>query len=172
MKDRELIEKFRKLWQVITRIKADVNTMPYAVNDSTGDQSITGTEVTVNLDEELYAHSNYSLASDVITVTEAGFYQIGYTVCWDTTNTAGGASHIVESHVDYYVSSYTAVDGSYKRGYAVEAPAGTRTGSVGATFLLSMEAGSKIRLRVDRVAGSTNIDTSADRVSLWMTKIS
>jgi len=245
MKERELLEKFRKLWQMIDRLKAkiideddlasdsdahvptqqsvkayadsiklddltapDDNTdldastsahgllkklpndatqvlggtgawgnadlQPYQVADGTGDQTIDGTEATLNLDTELISNGNYSLSGDHITITDAGTYHISYTMMWDTTNNAGDSGHLVETHCEKITAgpTYTNIPASYDRNYAVESGTGNAAGACGAGFLAEFSAGDGVRVRMDRVLGTTNIDTTQNKSQLSIMKVS
>ena len=147
---------------------------PYEVLDSTGDQSIDGTERTLNLDSETITHSNYTLASDEITVTAAGTYFVNYHIVWDTTNTAGGSPHVVETHCEKITAgpAYANINASYARTYAIESPTGTAAGSVGTSFMVELGIDEGVRVRMDRVAGTTNIDTTQNYSKLCMMRVS
>lgn len=143
---------------------------PYMVIDTTGNQVINATEATVNLDSEEITNANYSLANDEITIATAGTYQVSYTLNYDITNTSGGNRGRTTCHLqDDDSGSYAASPGSYASVYHREAAGGS---GLSTTFLLVVENdNTKIRLRVDRTYGSTNIDTIANQTSLSITKI-
>ncbi len=63
---------------------------PYFVHDGSGNQTINGTEITLNLNTVIISDPTYSLASDVITFNEDGVYKVTVEVGWELTNTSGG----------------------------------------------------------------------------------
>lgn len=147
---------------------------PYAVKDGAGDQSIDGTERTLNLDTEDIANGNYSLASDQITVTDSGTYQISYIIYWDTTDTSGGSQHLVEGHCEKVEPGPTISDIplSAALSYGLEITGGAKTGSCGTTFLVELDAGDAVRVRMERIVGTTNIDTRINMSGLSIIKVS
>ena len=152
----------------------NVNLEPYQVTDNAGNQAIDGTERTLNLDTEHIADANYSLSGDHVTIVDAGTYLISYGLLWDTTNTSGGATHVVEAHCEKITAgpTYTNIAPSYSRQVGLEQGAGVPTGYCGKPFLFTFAAGEGIRVRMDRVAGTTNIDTSQYGSSLSIVKVS
>lgn len=144
---------------------------PYQVYDATGDQS-QGGAATVNLDTVKISNANYSLANDEITIGEAGTYLVSYTLCLDLTNTSGGTRGSTKGWMESDDGgAYVAVTGSYDYDYQREAASDPGIG-LSATFLLvHANANKKIRLRFQRIYGSTNMDTIANETSVSILKV-
>lgn len=142
----------------------------YMVIDTTGDQSITGTTATCNLDSEEISDTNYSLTNDEITFSAAGTYQISYAFNYDITDTSGGTRGRVHTWIeDDDSDSYAVSPGSYASSYHREASGGS---GQSCTFILYLaNANKKIRLRMDRTTGSTNLDTRANETSVSIIKL-
>ena len=149
---------------------ASADLKPYMVIDTTGNQTITNTEMTVNLDSESISNANYTLANDEITISEAGTYQVSYSVLYDITNNSGGNRGRVTSFIeDNDSGSFAVTPGSYASVYHRESAGGS---GMSATFILVLSnANSEIRLRTHRTYGSTNLDTIANQTSLSIIKL-
>lgn len=130
---------------------------PYVVVDSTGGQTMnSNTPFTVNLDSETISHSNYSLASDVITVTAAGTYQISYGCTIDTTTNVSTARDGWEAYIEY---DSTGVGSSYNRVNQLSAAEYWREAAdyntAGTCSLLEIAAGGLLRLRAQHTTTAT-----------------
>lgn len=146
-----------------------VDMKPYVVRDSTGNQAITGTEVTVNMNTIELSNAGYSLAGDEITVNQNGVYLILWAIAYDITNTSGGTRGCVEGHIEENSGgSFVDIMSSYGRVYHREAAGGS--GLSGAT-IVQLNNGNKIRLQVRRANGSTNLDTVANKSSVSIMKV-
>jgi hypothetical protein len=133
---------------------------PYQVLDTTGNQTISSA-ITLNLDSEDIANPAYSLASDEITFNIKGTYEISYNVVVDNTDSSGSARGTMETWVEKDSGSgYAAVNASYDREYIRETTQGFGCGT---TFLLEVNSTDKIRVRVERINGTTTIDTTANK---------
>lgn len=153
-------------WAVPT---ASVDLKPYVVIDNTGNQAITATEATVVLQTESVSNAGYTLASNEITVNQDGTYLIMYSLNYNITDTAGGTRGRVTCHIqDDNSGSFAVTAGSYASVYHREAAGGS--GLSGQT-IRALTNGDKIRLRVDRTYGSTNVDTIANQVSVSIIKV-
>ncbi len=140
------------------------------VYDNTGGQSFTAstTPQTLNLDTERQTNSNYTLATDVVTVNSNGTYELTYTCTLD--NPTGGASRAVGNcwlETDTG-SGFTEVDGStcytYHRVDAGE-------NSCSRTVILDLTDTDDVRVRVQRYSGSDTLETIADASSLTIKKL-
>lgn len=80
-------DSFSKKRTNVLAIGRTIDLLPYVVqdNNASGTQNASSTTITVNLDTEVIAHNNYSLASDVITVSAAGVYLVATRVTVDTS---------------------------------------------------------------------------------------
>ncbi len=137
--------------------------------DTTGNQTLNGTAATVNLDSNPVTDGNYSLATDEVTVNSDGRYEITFHIGFNITNTSGGARGTVLGWIeDDNSGTYAVTPGSYGRTYTREATAGS--GITGGTIVDLVDT-DKIRLRMQRINGTTNMDTEANQVSLTIKKI-
>jgi hypothetical protein len=144
---------------------------PYQVRDGVGNQSITGTRITVNMDTVSVANAAFSLASDEITFNNDGIYYINFAVSADDTDTAGGARAELEASVELDplgVGSYAVIQESICSAYLREVGGVTTAGK---GFLVDINATDKIRVRARRLVGSTNMDTTAGQSSIMIIKV-
>jgi len=146
-----------------------ISLMPYMVLDATGNQTITTSVVTINLDTESVSNVGYSIASDEITFNQDGTYLISYSISYDITDADGGTRGCVDAYVeDDHSASYVLSPGSYSRVYHREAAGGS---GLSCSFIRELSATDKIRLRAIVANLNTNIDTIANRVSLTIIKV-
>ncbi len=136
--------------------------------DSTGNQAITGTALTVNIDSNPVSDVNYSLASDEITINSDGRYEIIWTIVYDITNTTGATRASVEGWIEDDIGGYAATPGSYGRCYHREASGGS---GLNGQCVVDLSDGDKIRLRAIQLVYTTNIDTAASRSALTIKKV-
>lgn len=137
--------------------------------DSTGNQSLTSTATTVNLDSSVFGSSQYTLASNEITFNGDGKYEIRYDVAWDETSLAGGANGTIKFWLeDDSGGSYAATPGSYNRTYIEERVYGA--GISGGT-IVALSNGDKVRLRAQQFSAGPAIDTAANEVSVKIKKV-
>lgn len=146
------------------------NNVFYAYDD-TGGQAVTGTEVTVNLDNNPISDSSYSLAGDVVTINTSGVYEITAEVTLEITNNSGGPRSdfeitLREQNLGFGVFSDIpgAISGCYTR-------EGTDRFTCSLTILHTFQATDELDLRVRRNAGSTNIRTLANASRLIIKQI-
>lgn len=130
---------------------------PYVVVDSTGGQTMnSNTPFTVNLDSETISNTNYSLSSDVITVSLAGTYQISFGCTIDTTANVSTTRDGWESYIEYdstgVGSSYSRVNQLTDCNYWREAADYNTTGTCS---ILSVAAGGLLRLRAQHTTTAT-----------------
>lgn len=132
--------------------------------DTTGGQSIAGTEITVNIDTTVVSDSIYSLAADEVTVSEAGLYKITAKVGTDDTNTTGGARAVNEIRIQNNAADIAgAVNYCYHRE--------TTSNTCEISILSTLSASDVIRVRAIRINGSTNMETEPDTSSLMIERI-
>ena len=122
---------------------------PYVVkySQATGTQTLNSTTtIVVNLDSEVYSDANYSLASDIVTLSAAGTYLVIFQV---TTNTSGNVATQRlgwAAWVEYEPSGgggYTRIDQLYAARYWREAADMTTCNGTG---IYVATAGDKLRL--------------------------
>lgn len=149
-----------------------VDLKPYKVIDTIGNQALTGTVVTINLNSEEISNANYSLSNDEITIIAAGIYLVTYVVNYEITNTSGstrGGGHAWVETDDS--GSYAAIVGSHSYDYHREAGSAPGSGCEACFLVKHNTANKKIRLRAERSYGSTNIDTIANTIGLSILKV-
>jgi hypothetical protein len=143
---------------------------PFLAIDSTGNQEITGTPATVNIDSISLDDDNYTLANDEITIVAAGDYEVSIYVAVDITS-SGGATR---GALDVWLESddggaYAVVPGSYARDYIRESTGG---GGSGTTFPLSHTNGNKkVRLRAEMSFGVVDVDTKQNFSKVYIKKL-
>lgn len=151
-------------------IKAAIDMKPYLATDTVGNQSITGTPATLTLDTEAIANANYSLSANEVTIAKKGTYLAFGAVIYDITDDLGGTRGSVEVWLESDDGgSYAAVAGSYGRNYHREASGGSGPW-FGVPFVHANDS-KKVRIRMDRINGTTNIDTAADRSKLFLVRL-
>ena len=140
-----------------------IDLKPAVFVDTSGNQAI-GSEATVNLNSTPLSNAIYSLASNEVTIDSAGKYFLTYSICYDITNTSGGTRGSVDGHLE---KNSVDITGSWSKVYHREEGG---SGLSGQTYV-SASVGDKIRLRMQRVEGNTNIDTVANKVTLSIAKV-
>ncbi len=133
-------------------------TKPYCVTGS--GTNLTSTEATLDLSTEQISNANYSLASDQITVTEAGIYQISYTILVEEDSTTGGARRGTMFHVEI---GTTPIAQSYCANYNREASG--RAGA-GTSFIASLSASDVLTLRGLQVGTNTDLSQGTTQMSI------
>ena len=145
---------------------------PYIASDSTGGQTMnSNVPFTVNLDAETMSDANYSLATDIITVSAAGTYQISFACTIDTTANLSTARDGWESYIEYNASG-----GGYVRVNQLSAAAYWREAAdlntTGTCSFLVVAAGGLLRLRAQYTTTATAAHpTVADRTHVSIMKI-
>ncbi len=137
--------------------------------DATGGQTINATEITINIDTTDFADANYSLATDQVTINETGVYQITLDVGAETTNLGGStvAGWIIKLQ-ENVGAGFVDIANSVTGCIAIEL---SNTYSCNLTIARSFAATDIIRVRADRVNGTTNFRTLADNTRLIIEKI-
>lgn len=141
---------------------ASVDLKPYCATGSGTD--ITSTIATMDLSTEQVADSNYTLSSDEITITDAGTYQIAYSIQVDEDSTSGGTRGRITGSIEV---NTTAVPQSYNSVYVREASGGTGLSNC---FIVSISASDVVRLRCIQDGNSTP-DVSLERSQISIMKL-
>ena len=146
---------------------------PFKVYDSTGNQQITGTVATFNMNSTEISNANYSLASDEITLVDAGTYQVSYTIGIEQYDTSGGTRAMTNYWMESDDSgSYTEMRGSFLAIYGRETCIDEHGGN-SATFLkVHTNGNKKLRIRCQKpLSTGTNVDSMAGKSSVSIIKI-
>lgn len=138
--------------------------------DGTGTQSITTVVQTCNLDTVIIGNSNYALSSSEITIVRPGIYLVSYFLCYEIISASGGPRGSIHAWIDSNDSGpFSPAYGSYSTSYHEEIAS---TFGNGATFLLQhLNSNSKVRIRMQRITGTTDLATIVDRTHLSMIKV-
>ncbi|MCB1712489.1 MAG: hypothetical protein KDH96_08460, partial [Candidatus Riesia sp.] len=137
------------------------------VYDNTGGLTFTTTAITVNLDttRKNTAGSNFSLASDIITIAVTGIYLVTYSCTTDGSTGAGRSTSTAYIELDPATATFTEIDGTRCYMYNRDTTNGNNTGT--RTFVLDVTvANSRIRMQVVRDSGSDTLQTKADGSSI------
>lgn len=131
-------------------IEAAHDKKPYLVKDgqASGTQTMNSNNAfTVNLDTEIYSDANYSLSTDIITISAAGTYLIMYQV---TINTSANVSTTRDGWAAWVEQEpsggggYSTIEQLYSARYERE---NSHENSANGTGIYVAAAGDKIRLR-------------------------
>ena len=146
---------------------------PYKVYDSTGNQQITGTTATVNMNVQDITNANYSLSNDEITIVAAGTYLVSYTIAIEQYNTSGST----RAMTNYWIESddggsYSEIVGSFIAIYGRETCIDEHGGNSATFLLVHSNPNKKLRVRcVKPLSSGTNVDTMAGKSSVSIIKI-
>lgn len=146
-----------------------VDAKPCAFTHS-GSTNISTTEATIAYDTEVFdPDTNCSVSSGVITLTDAGYYDVDINVPVNDDSTSGAtrARIWIFLQKDAGTSTWTTVNQIRGQDYAREASGGE---GVGAGGIVSLVAGEAIRVRVD-ASSSTDVSTESGEASLSIHKI-
>ena len=136
------------------------------VGSGSGAISATSAWVTVDLATEYYdAETNYSLATDVITVTDAGYYLISYVYTYEPT---GGATNDSIKCRMTKNGTTTVLPGSTTQ--ALIYKSNTRPSQVTCTFLASLVASDTVRLQQACETGTTGTELGTS-INVTLTKV-
>lgn len=140
---------------------------PFFAIDTTGNQAITGTTITIIIDSVVTSHAYYSLSGNEITIQTggAGTYKIDYSVIVDNTDTSGGARG---SFTTWLEKNTNTINGSQGRDYIRETAGGSGANGK-ATITLAVD--DVIRIRAYRNVGTTTIDTVQNFSSISFLKV-
>ena len=107
--------------------------------------NITTTEATMDLNSEIFdPDTNYSLATDVITVTDAGYYLISYQLAISIDGTGGATNGTTTARMTLNGTT-TEMVGSQAQTYVTEN--NTRDFGISNTFMYNLAASDTIQLR-------------------------
>jgi hypothetical protein len=138
----------------------------YDVYDNAGGQSPGASIATVNLDTVRQSNSNYSLATDEITVNSDGLYEVTFTGSADDTN--GTRSTTAWFLEDNSGGAFTEVDGS--RCFTYQRTTADGENSCSRTVILNLNTNNVIRLRMDVLDNNAGVTTLADGSSITIKK--
>ncbi len=144
-----------------------VDMAPFFAIDSTGDQSLTATVVTIIIDSVVTSHAYYSLSGNEVTIQSggAGTYKIDYSVIYDITSTAGGTRGACTTWLE---KNESVINGSHGRAYHREASGGSGLGGFATIPLI---VGDIIRVRAQATYSNTAIDTVQNMSSISFLKV-
>ena len=135
---------------------------PYCVTGAGSDIPAAATQQ--DLSTEQIANANYSLATDNITVTDAGTYQVSYSIEIDEDGTSGGTRGRVTG---YMTIGGVPIAQSYSGVYVREASGGS---GLSATFIVVLSARDVLALFTDQT-GTNTPDLSAERTQVSILKV-
>jgi hypothetical protein len=135
---------------------------PYMVYDN-ATFTLGTTPTVVNLDTEHVSHSNYSLAGDAVTVSQAGTYMISYSLVTtaDSNEEYTIVAWVSSTSVSEIVGSYT-LNGNTR---------GMEPGSCATTIMTSLSANDKVCLMGYVYAGGSTITSRANTSHLTLLKV-
>jgi len=147
-------------WIEVAQPPAVPKSAVFGVYDAAGGQIFTGAKVTVNLDtvSANSAFNIFSLAADVVTVAQAGLYQVAFSVSTGifSGNNRSVSRVVLERHSG---AGFVEVPGTYAYMYNRTKAAAENTGA--AALPLQIAAGDQFRICACRVSGSSVIRTLA-----------
>ena len=145
----------------ITATKESFDLMPYTATGSGADISqTTGQETQLAISTEVISNSNYSLSSNSITVSEAGIYQVSYTIEMIVDSTTGGTRG---SQRNYIEINGTEVTQSSSYIYTRESVTGV---GISSTFNVSISASDVITLITVNANGNPDISQHNTQISI------
>lgn len=148
---------------------AGTDLKPWMAYDATGNTVITGTPAQLILDTVAVADAGYTLAANQVTINNAGTYLISWASSYNITDTAGGTRGSVDGWVELNSGAgFNPIIGSYCRVYHREASGGS---GISCAFIEAFASGDILRVMLDRIYSTTNIDTVANQSSLSILKV-
>ena len=142
----------------LTGVTASADLKPYCVTGSGTD--LTTTEATMAFSTEVISDANYSLATNQITVTAAGTYQISFTVVVTEDGTAGGAREASKFHMEIGTTKIPQSEiANYNRETSADSGAST-------TFLVELSASDVLQLRGIMMGTPTDVSQGASQISI------
>ncbi len=131
--------------------------------DATGNQTINDMLVTLNIDTVQFADPTYSLASSEITFNKDGIYLVTVELNFQVTNDSGGPAALVRMFVQEDTGGgWSTITYAKSNAEAFEVTGGGGHFGTTQTWLRSFNNTDKLRVRMVRVNGDTNLDTLAD----------
>jgi len=135
---------------------------PYCARGSGTD--ITGTAATMAIATEEITNANYSLSSNEITVSEAGEYQISWSIVVDEDGTLGGTRGRIDAYMENNTVKITQSESSV---YTRETSGGT---GLSCTFNVTLAADDVLRLRC-LSNGTADPDNSLEMAQVSILKV-
>ncbi len=138
--------------------------------DDTGGQAITGTEITLNLDNEVFSDDDYTLSTDEITINETGVYKITLSVSTDDIDTTGENRATTEIRLQedpLGVGAFADIPGAVTYCYHRETVGNTCNLNIVQMF----SATDIMRVRLLRIDGATNMETEQDASRIIIERI-
>lgn len=139
-------------------------TYPGFFFDTTGNQTLDTTDRVVNIDtEQLDPDGGYTLASDQITIANAGYYHITYGIVMECASTSGDARGTLNVWIERDSGGGMAkITGSDAGLYVRELAANYSQGGTSKTIILQIAAGDKIEMHAQVEGGTTDTETLPD----------
>lgn len=144
--------------------------MPACFTESGSTNIPGGGGVQIGLDTATISHSNYSIASSVITVSEAGTYEVSYSVPINEDSTSGATRGRVFGWVERNpggTGSFSAITQSRSQTYVQEASGG---GGISAAFHVELTADDDLQLMVDE-QNAIDISTESGETQLSIKRV-
>jgi hypothetical protein len=137
--------------------------------DTTGGTTFTGTKSTVILDSTPVSSGSFSLASNVVTISQTGVYRFGVKATAGFSSGSGAANWNACLEVDTG-GGYAQVAGSCCGG----SNRGSTSGQQGAyaSIPVSVTSGDKFRITIVRTTGTSTLVTVADGSALTIERLS
>ena len=133
-------------------------------------QNISTTTLTVDFQTEVYdPDSNYSVTSDVITISEAGYYWVSYGV-FTRVASGGGNTRATVTTKCTLNGTTTDIIGSYASGYMNETNNPVNGPTCSTSFIYLFDADDTIRIRA-WLNQNLDLDTDADKCNISFIKI-
>ncbi len=136
--------------------------------DSAGGIAVTGLFQTLDIDIDSVNDPEYSNASGVITVTNAGLYEVSYRTQFETNGLSGGARSTLSGQVEL---NSVLVPGSRSSCYIREQASSLVSPGCGKTIMVSAAASDNIRVRFARILGTTVCQTKAGESSITIKRL-
>ena len=140
-----------------------------AVFRHSGSTNITTAAATVAFDtEELDPDAGHSVAAGVITVDNAGYYRVSYSVPVNDDGSGGAARGRVYAWVERDAGAgYTTIRQSRSQDYARETSGGE---GISASFVCLLAAGDEIRLQI-QASSSVDISTESGEAQISLNRL-
>lgn len=132
---------------------------PYCVTGSGAD--IVLAEETMNLTTETVANSNYSLASNQVTVGVAGTYLVSYSIVLAEDGTSGSTRQSTETYIR--LNGTTNILQSQMSAYNRETAGDSGCSN---TFLVELSADDTLEIRCSQAGADTDISQGATQMSI------
>lgn len=147
---------------------AGTNDELYYGYDSTGGVAVTGAFQTLNIDTNVLNDPEYSNAAGVITVTNAGVYEVSYRMQFESLNVSAGTRATFSGRVELNGSL---VAGSQSSCYMREQNSALVSPGCGKTVFVTAAASDNIRVSFSRTLGTTTGQTKAGESSITIKRL-